>query len=207
MKGARNVARRTRAQKFTISAAISTAVFALVAILLPSPAGATIFDRFSVEEADSFVFVPLSNICGFEVQLAFEVSGDVIIREGKGKFDSAFFAHEKISYTETYSANGKYFTISGNFVFQETKAVPLGGSLFEFSSIQAGQPYTVRDMDGNVLLRDRGVIASTIVFDTLGDNVPGGTFIEEIDFRVGGPHPGLDVNPTQACALLAPDPT
>ncbi len=205
MKGAGNVATRTRAQKFTVSAAISTAVFALVAVLLPSPAGATIFDRFSVEEADSFVFEPLSDICGFEVQLTFEASGNVIIREGKGKLDSAFFAHEKISYTETYSANGKYFTISGNLVFQETRAVPLGGGLFEFSSIEAGQPYTVRDMDGKVLLRDRGVIASTIVFDTLGDDVPGGTFIEQVDFRVAGPHPGLDADPTQACSLLAPD--
>lgn len=207
MKGASNVATDTKAQKFTISAAISTAAFALVAVLLPSPAGATIFDRFSIEETDSFVFEPLSFICGFEVQLDVEVSGKVIIREGKGKRDSAFFAHEKISYTETYSANGKYFTISGNFLFQETKAVPLGGSLFEFSSIQAGQPFTVRDMDGNVLLRDRGVVASTIVFDTLGDDVPGGVFVEELDFRVAGPHPGLDVDPTQACTLLAAEPT
>lgn len=198
---------RTTTQRLTISAAVSTAVFALVAVLLPSPAGATIFDRFTVEETDSFVFEPLSFICGFEVQLDVEVDGKVIIREGKGKRDSAFFAHETISYTETYSANGKYFTISGNSVFQETKAVPLGGSLFEFSSIQAGQPYTVRDMDGNVLLRDRGVVASTVVFDTLGDDVPGGFFVAEVDFRVGGPHPGLDVDPTQACSLLAADPT
>ena len=41
------------------------------------------------------------------------------------------------------------------------------------------------------MLRDRGAITTTYLFDTLGDDVPGGDFIEELDVRISGPHPGF----------------
>jgi hypothetical protein len=44
------------------------------------------------------------------------------------------------------------------------------------------------------------VIRQTIIFDTMGDAVPGGELIAEVSFDAAGPHPGLDFNP---CALLS----
>jgi hypothetical protein len=52
--------------------------------------------------------------------------------------------------------------------------------------------YTVKDGDGNVLVRDRGSFSESIVFDTLGDDTPGGIFIEQVSFRANGLHPGGD---------------
>jgi hypothetical protein len=61
-------------------------------------------------------------------------------------------------------------------------------------TIQAGQPFVVYNSDGQVVLRDRGVIRFTYLFDTLGDNEPGGVFVQDVDVRVNGPHPGFDAD-------------
>ena len=95
---------------------------------------------------------------------------------------NAFFAHDNYWYRETHvSEDGRTLTISGNGNFKETKAVRVEGSVFTFTSINAGQLFTVRDTDGNVVFRDRGVVSETILFDTLGDGEPGGTFIDILD--------------------------
>lgn len=180
-------------------AAASAALSALLILSAPS-AGATVVDRERYEFTDSFTF----DDCGFEVSVESAGHGVASIRVGTGELDSAFFAHNKYWYTDTYSANGKFFTITGNGLFQEIRAIPRGGSLFEFTSVEAGQPFTVTDMNGEVLFRDRGAIIQTILFDTEGDDVPGGIFIEEVDLRVAGPHPGFFVDPSEACVLLAP---
>ncbi len=90
-------------------------------------------------------------------------------------------------------------TISGDGLFQETRATRITGTRFTFSSHASGQTFTVTDANGIVLLRDRGTIHETIVFDTLGDGTPGGTFIELIERRFSGPHPGMDFD---TCACL-----
>ena len=62
----------------------------------------------------------------------------------------------------------------------ETKATHVSGTIFEFTSVNAGQPFVVRDSDGNLILRDRGVIRQVIQVDTLGDVVPGGAFVADV---------------------------
>lgn len=185
--------------------ALSTTVALLAlgfALVMPASASATIVERSAYEGTDSFTY----DFCGFVVEVDVTFHGVASVRAGKGPLDTAFFVHDKYWYTETHSANGKFFTISGNGLFQETKAVPLGDNLFEFTAVDAGQPFVVRGMDGEVLIRDRGSIRGTVIFDTLGDDEPGGVFVEELEFRLNGPHPGFFVDPTEACPLLAPDP-
>jgi hypothetical protein len=46
----------------------------------------------------------------------------------------------------------------------------------------------IEDSDGNLVSRDRGVLRRTILFDTGGDQEPGGTFVELVDLRLSGPH-------------------
>lgn len=92
--------------------------------------------------------------------------------------------------TFTNTANGKYLTILHDAVFQDLKAAHVEGSIFEFVSHEVGQPYVVRDMDGNVVLRDRGALTFSYLVDTLGDDVPGGVWVSEPEVRVSGPHPG-----------------
>jgi len=49
----------------------------------------------------------------------------------------------------------------------------------------------VRGVARDVIVRDRGVIRHTYLFDTLGHGEPGGEFIEETQTSVHGPHPGF----------------
>lgn len=153
----------------------------------------------------------VSEPCGVGVMVhhTVEFSGKFMIRSGTGDLAGAFFGHDVGTYTETYtnvtpesSSAGKFFTISGSSLTQDVRATHVDGSIFQFVTHQVGQPYVVRDMAGTVLLRDRGAITITYLFDTGGDNVPGGTTTEDLSLRVSGPHPGFFLDPAAQCAGL-----
>lgn len=128
-------------------------------------------------------------------------SGVFSIRTGTGKDASAFFAHDRYEWQsiDTRRSDGVSLHFSGHGNFIETKATRVSGSVFQFTAVDAGRPFMVTDDDGNVLARDRGSIRQSILFDTLGDDMPGGTFIEDVSFRTNGPHPGLEFD---ACDYL-----
>lgn len=165
---------------------LAAAVAALAVV--PAAQGA-IFERFRfVDEPYSFE----EEICGIEVQIEGTASGHGRVRTGTGKVATAFFALTNFAFSETWTAaNGRSVTVTGNAVFNEVKAVPLGGNVFRFTAIEAGQPFRLYDSQGSLLLRDRGVIRSSLVFDTLGDATPGGVVVEELEPSVRGPHPGF----------------
>jgi hypothetical protein len=165
---------------------LATVVAGLVVV--PAAQG-TIVERFR------FVDDPYSledEICGVVLQIEGTASGHGLTRTGKGKLATAFFGHVNFAYSETWTAaNGSFVTVTGNANFNEIKAVPLGGNLFRFTQVEAGQPFRLYDSEGNLVLRDRGVIRYSIVFDTLGDAIPGGVLVEELEPSVRGPHPGF----------------
>jgi hypothetical protein len=166
-------------------------LLALVFVVLAvAPAAqATIFERMRFT-GEPYAFE--DEICGIEVQIEGTVSGSVTFRTGKGKFDTAFFQHSNLEYSETWTAaGGGFVTVTGRSNFNEVKAVPLGGNLFRFTAVEAGQPFRLFDSQGNLVLRDRGAIRFSAVFDTLGDEVPGAVLVEEFEPSVRGPHPGF----------------
>jgi hypothetical protein len=170
----------------------------LLTVSLAIPAGAATIGREHYTDDYAFSF----DDCGFWVDVTGHAEGTAHLRVGKGDQESAFFLHNNYAVTETWTRRdtGEWFTIEANGLFQETTAVHIEGTVFEFTSVNAGQPFTLTDSDGNVVYRDRGVIREVLQFDTLGDDVPGGEFVADIDFSVRGPHPGLAFDP---CALLA----
>jgi len=191
------IPRRRSASRRVRRALISVVGGALIALTLAAPAGATVIlrDHYSDDYAFSF------DDCGFWIDVAGHVDGVAHIRVGKGDLTTAFFLHDKFSFLETWTRRdtGDSFTLGGNGLFQETRATHVEGTIFEFTSVLAGQPFIVWDSDGNLILRDRGVITQVLQFDTLGDDVPGGEFVADVSFSVHGPHAGLDVD---LCALL-----
>jgi hypothetical protein len=174
--------RFARGWKWILVALISTLVAAL-------PASATVYVRgtFHDEYSDSF------DDCGFVINLEGSADGKYRVRTGKNKLDTAFFQRINISYQDTYTnaATGEWFLVRGHEVFNEVKARRVEGTIFEFRSVEAGQPFVVENSAGDVILRDRGAIMYTILFDTLGDDEPGGDFIQDVDVQVHGPHPGF----------------
>ena len=171
--------------------ALALAFGAILLMLTVAPVSATIYSRERYGGTDAFSYE-----CGdgnwIDVQAEF--GGIFTIRAGKNGDEDAFFAHDNFWWHEIHTnrlAPERWIELSGNGNFEETRATRVSGSIFLFDSVLAGQPFMVRDSSGDVILRDSGAIRETILFDTLGDDTPGGEFIESVSFSVAGPHPGL----------------
>jgi hypothetical protein len=179
-------------------AAVAAATVAVV-LLGGTPAEATIVERGHYSDDYSFDY----SDCGLDVAVEGTASGHFRIRAGKGKTDTAFFLNDNFPYTETHTnvETGAFLTITGNGVFNEVKATRVEGTIFELEAVEAGQPFRVYDSDGNLVLRDRGSRRHRILFDTLGDDMPGGEVIFEFPTEVHGAHPGFD---TDFCEIIRP---
>lgn len=167
-------------------------------VTLPAAAQATIAERGRFEDT----FTDSYEDCGFLVTVEGSVSSQYRFRQGKGDLATAFFLRANYSWEEVHTANGRSITLRGHAVFNETRARQVDGTIFEFRSIEAGQPFAVYDADGKLVLRDRGVIRTTYLYDTLGDDVPGGIPGEVVDLQIAGPHPGFDLDWSVICALF-----
>ena len=75
------------------------------------------------------------------------------------------------------------------------------GSRFTWKGSRAATPATE---SAGVLVRDRGAIRETYLFDTEGDDTPGGIFLELLEERVSGPHPGFFMSDDEFCAVVTP---
>ena len=179
-------------------------VFATVAALVAMavPAQATVQDHVHYSDSFSDDFTE----CGFSLHLEGVASGNARIRVGKGVLDTAYFGLNNYEYTVkiTNTANGRFFTEWGDAIILDVSATHVEGSIFQFTTVESGRPYNLSDASGNVLVRDRGSIRSTYLFDTEGDHTPGGVFLELIEERVSGPHPGFFMSEEAYCALVTP---
>ena len=184
-----------------------TTVGVLVALAVMAwavPAQATVIDR---EHYEFFESVP-DVVCGVAVRHDTVGSGVVVVRAGKGEVASMFFGIDNYQVTSTLTneANGNFVEIEHNGVFNWIKATHVSGSIFMVTTIDAGQPIRIRDMTGQVVSRDRGVIRDAFLFDTHGDDTPGGEFGERLSVQVSGPHSLLlpDFDEDAFCAIVRP---
>jgi len=172
---------------------------ALVATSIVASAQATVREREKYEGTWEF-----EEDCGFPVDVTGAESGLFILREGKNQDDGVFPYSVRFEYREVWTnrATGDWFVIRGHGLFNEVTATRVEGNVFEFRSVEAGQPFVVEDSDGNVVERNRGSVRVTFLFDNGGDDEPGGFFGDVIDFRVAGPHPSLDKHPCEYAVEL-----
>jgi hypothetical protein len=185
-----------RAVRWGLAALTSIVVWGTATV----PASATVVDTGRYAEDFAFGYAD----CGFPVDVAGRVAASYRIREGTGADDSAYFLRETFSFREVHTNgdSGKWFVLYGTGVFNEIGATQVEGSIFEFTSIDAGQPFVVENSSGEVVLRDRGLLRKRLLFDTSGDNEPGGTEIGYVGFEVAGPHPGLSADFCQLASDL-----
>jgi hypothetical protein len=160
---------------------------------------------FAINQPFAFTDSGQFSECGLVINFDLHVKGTESIRTGTGRLASAFFARDRIDSVEKWTnpANGKFLTIVGNYQEQDVKATPVGGTVFEFVHHLTGQPFVVKDMAGRVVQRDRGNLTFTFLFDTTGDQFPGGILIEELSVRVSGPHPAFDATEQAFCAAVS----
>ena len=131
-------------------------------------------------------------------------SGSFRIRVDKQSGGQAFFDRLNFTYRDvsTNPLNERSITFECHSVTNELTATQVEGNVYAFTTIEAGQPFVVCDGDGNVVLRDRGVIRHRVLFDTLGDGAPGGITLDDTIVGVGGPHPGFDLSEEEFCAMV-----
>jgi hypothetical protein len=84
-------------------------------------------------------------------------------------------------------------------LFKDLTAHHVAGNIWEFTQHLAGQPFVIEDSDGNVVLRDRGLVTIRVLFDTLEDSQPGGITLEVEITGVHGPQPRLSAD---FCAIV-----
>lgn len=183
----------------TIRLALAS-VTALTAVgVTGTPADATMY----LQDEYEYAFTEQFELCGYTLDRTETGSGRVQFRAGTNLTDSHFFVHNNIVWSAvvTNPATGRSWTESfaGNYV--DVKAERLTGDLFEVVGSEAGR-LVIRDDDGAVVVRERGRIRTTFLFDTLGDDVPGGIDVGVVDIDVAGPHPLRDADPATVCSAV-----
>ena len=147
-----------------------------------------------------FVDVFSFDDCGFTIDFEGTNTGHFMVREVEGSDGQAFFAHDNYQYRNvlTNPETGAFMVVYGHGLFREITARHVEGNIWEFTAADAGQPQTIEDSEGNVVLTESGRVTFRALFDTLGDGEPGGVLLEEEITSVSGPHPGID---SDFCAI------
>ena len=175
--------RRTRR-----GALVVAAVMGLLAAWV-GPAAGTVVNRGHYADTDAFSFVDCGGIT-FDVASTF--SGQFRIKATKDP--EAFLVRDTFQFRDviTNRATGKWFVLRGIVNFHEIKYRHVSGTIYEFTANETGQPFVIEDSSGRVVVRDRGNIRRSALFDTRGDGQPGADFIVETHVSVRGPHPAFD---------------
>jgi len=159
---------------------------------------------------------------GLDLFVAYDYEGVYSEQIVPGTNRQAFLFKDDFTFNERWidRASGEVvLRIRGAYVQEETSArkVPLRevpkdvippegliGPVYEFRFQEVGWD-KVRDGDGKLLYFTGGTVKATSLFDTIGDRLPGGTFLSDVVTSVKGPHPLLDVDICDvAAAQLAP---
>ena len=160
----------------------------LLALWAGSAAG-TVVDRGHYADTESSSFVDCGGITFDDVST---FSGQFRMKATKDP--EAFLLRDTFQFRDviTNRATKKWFVLRGIVNFHEIAYRHISGTIYEFTANESGQPFVIEDSSGRVVVRDRGNLRHTALFDTGGDGQPGADFIVEIQTLVRGPHPAFD---------------
>jgi hypothetical protein len=156
---------------------------------------------------------------GLSMRVDVEGRGVDSYRNVAGSDGQAFMLTDTYRNEEVWTNldTGVSFTITANASVRESNPVPVAledvppelipaeglvGPVYRFTVRLSGQPFTLRDSAGEVVIREYGVLEWDLLFDTLGDREPGGRALSMDLVRDIGSHPtqehGFDL-----CTLAA----
>ena len=181
--------RQARTRRFRGLAVAGSALLALTMAAGSTSATITFRDRSSQDyEFDAWD-------CGYTMHVVGTQSHLVQERADK-KLDGNTFFTDNYEVRETWTAaDGRWFTLSANGVFKNVKAKSLGGSVYEFTSHDVGQPFVITDSSGRVVSRDRGNVTFHFTIDFAD-----GSSNFQVDLH--GPHPMFDGDMCKAVERL-----
>ena len=110
---------------------------------------------------------------------------------------------DNYEFHEVMTANGRSLTVDHNGLYKDLHATLVSGTTYRFVAQESGQPFVARDDTGAVLFHDRGVLKTTFVVDTQGDNDLANDVFVDGSFELladHGSHPAFYVD---FCDVLA----
>jgi hypothetical protein len=165
---------------------------AVLLLALAMPAAARPIERENYSGTDSFDF----DDCGFVVHDEVAFNGVFMLKapespEAPPRYFDNYEVHEVLT------ANGLTLYVDHNGLYKDLRISQVDGTIYQFVAMESGQPFVVRDGDGNVLIRDRGVLFTTFQVDTKGDSdLDNDEFIEGSWSLLAdnGRHPGFYID-------------
>jgi hypothetical protein len=147
----------------------------------------------------------LEDFCGTDWSVESTFSGNFMLKAPRGDDPTPYF-FDKYRWSDVLtdvSDPTRVFTVSGNGLWRDQRITLVEGTTYHFEVHEAGAPVTVR-VDGNILVRDRGMIVWEFTVDTKGDaDLSNDVFIsDEGPTAVHGPHDELFMDDAERCALL-----
>jgi hypothetical protein len=158
------------------------------------PADAEPLVREHYSGTDSFSF----DDCGFLIEGTSTFSGLFMLKEGRAGDPTPYLFDNYASDTVfTNPATGAWFTHHAQGLYKDLRIVHVEGTVYRFEAIEAGQPFVIRDSDGNVVVRDRGRLLTGFTVDTLGDDDLENDIFVDGSFDLladNGRHPGFYID-------------
>ncbi|GAA4410135.1 hypothetical protein GCM10023168_29520 [Fodinibacter luteus] len=126
--------------------------------------------------------------CGYPIEVAGEFTSAVVSRPRSPKEPDVLYFHGRFSFREVWTnpGTGARFVIRGTWLEADVTATLVEDNVYEYTVIQAGQPFVVEDSTGRVIARERGVLRYQILWDTDGN------FVDFLGVDVRGPHSSLN---------------
>jgi hypothetical protein len=120
-----------------------------------------------------------------------------------GSHGQAFLSHNWYRWHEVWTnpANGHKAYANGHGYFREISAAHVRGDLWSFLSVETGVPFRLRNAAGRTLVMEHGRIVRRVLFDTLGDQQPGGNVIHDRVLQVQGDFP-LSTERVKFCSVV-----
>lgn len=173
-------------------AGVVGAILAAAAALAPATSAAPL-EREHYSFTDSFTI----DDCGFVVRVDLVGHGLFMLKQGRAGDPTPYlFDNYDVLETLTNVETGAWVTISHNGLYKDLRITNVEGTVYDFVSIEAGQPFVVRDSEGNVVMRDRGNLVRSFTIDTKGDSdLDNDEFIEgSFSWVDHGRHPGFTLD-------------
>lgn len=175
---------------------LAASIVLMLAIAPAAQAKKVEHERVSETESGSFV------ACGLEIDFVTDIEFMYMIREDRPGSTAYLYSDVFESRTVlTNVENGEWFVIREKSTLREVKATHVEDDVYLFRMQIAGQPFVVEDSDGKVVMRDRGLVVFEVLFDTLGDDTPGGEELSTELVSMHGPHPGFFLEDEDFCAI------
>jgi hypothetical protein len=151
----------------------------------------------------SFTETGTEFICGVTYEFEVTVSGLFMLKRGHhGDPTPYFFDNSRFSDVHL-DAGGNGFIIDGHTLYKDVKITKVAGTVYSFVAMYAGQPFTIRTLDGRVVLRDRGNLTIGFSVDTKGDDdLSNDEFLSFEVLRDAGAHPGFYLTEEEFCAAV-----